>query len=102
MGDQPHAPAASTLGKDPVSIVQEAVLGPGPIWTGRRSRPHRNSMPDRPARIQSLFLLSYPTHPQIFVIAQIVMGTAVTVVKVLCYKLEVRWFDASWCQWICH
>ena len=21
-------------------------------------------------------------------------------VKVLCYKSEVRWFDPSWCQWI--
>ena len=25
-----------------------------------------------------------------------------TVVKVLCYKLEGRWFDPSWCQWIFH
>ena len=25
-----------------------------------------------------------------------------TVVKVLCYKSEVRWFDPSWCQWIFH
>ena len=23
-----------------------------------------------------------------------------TVVKVLCYKTEGRWFDPSWCQWI--
>jgi len=22
-----------------------------------------------------------------------------TVVKVLCYKSEGRWFDRSWCQW---
>ena len=22
-----------------------------------------------------------------------------TMVKVLCYKLEGRWFDASWCHW---
>ena len=22
-----------------------------------------------------------------------------TVVKVLCYKSEVRWFDPSWCHW---
>ena len=22
-----------------------------------------------------------------------------TVVKVLCYKSEVRWFDPSWCEW---
>ena len=25
-----------------------------------------------------------------------------TVVKVLCYKLEGRWFASSWCQWIFH
>jgi len=23
-----------------------------------------------------------------------------TVVNVLCYKSEGRWFDPSWCQWI--
>jgi len=25
-----------------------------------------------------------------------------TVVKVLCYISEGRWFDPSWCQWIFH
>ena len=25
-----------------------------------------------------------------------------SVVKVLCYKSEGRWFDRSWCQWIFH
>jgi len=25
-----------------------------------------------------------------------------TLVKVLCYKSEGRWFDPSWCQWIFH
>ena len=25
-----------------------------------------------------------------------------TVVKVLCYTSEGRWFDPSWCQWIFH
>jgi len=25
-----------------------------------------------------------------------------TVVKMLCYKSEGRWFDPSWCQWIFH
>jgi len=27
-------------------------------------------------------------------------GRGSTVVKVLCYKSEGRWFDPSWCQWI--
>ena len=46
---QPHASAASTPGKDPVPIVQEAGWAPGPVWTGRKSCPHRDSILDRPA-----------------------------------------------------
>jgi len=38
-----------TTGKDPVPILQEAVWAPGPVWTGEKSRPHRDSIPDRPA-----------------------------------------------------
>ena len=37
-------------GKDPEPIVQEAGWAPGPFWTGGKSRPHRDSIPDRPAR----------------------------------------------------
>jgi len=36
-------------GKDPVPILQEAGWAPGPVWTGGKSRPHRDSIPDRPA-----------------------------------------------------
>jgi len=25
-----------------------------------------------------------------------------TLVKVLCYKSDGRWFDSSWCHWIFH
>jgi len=46
--------------KDQVPILQVGGWGPGPIWTGRTSRPHRDSIPDRPARSQSLYWLSYP------------------------------------------
>jgi len=49
-------------GKDSVPILQEAGWAPGPIWTGRKSRPHRDSIPDRPARSQSLYRLSYRVH----------------------------------------
>ena len=52
-----------TPGKDPVPIVQEAGWGPGPVWTGGISRPCRDSIPDRPARSQSLYRLSYRAHP---------------------------------------
>ena len=48
-----------TPGKDPVPILQEAGWTPGPVWTGGKSRHHRDSIPDRPARSQSLYRLSY-------------------------------------------
>ena len=51
-----------TPGKDAVPIVQEARWTPGPVWTGGNSRPHRDSIPDRPARSQSLYRLSYRAH----------------------------------------
>ena len=53
LGSQPHAPATSTAWRDLVPIVQEAGWAPGPVWTGGKSRPHRDSIPDRPARRQS-------------------------------------------------
>jgi len=37
-------------GKNPVPILQEAGWAPGPVWMGGKSRPHRDSIPDRPAR----------------------------------------------------
>jgi len=51
-----------TPGKDPIPILQEVGWDPGPVLTGGKSRPHRDSTPDRPARSQSLYRLSYPAH----------------------------------------
>jgi len=51
-----------TPGKNPVPILQEVGWAPGPVWTGGESRPHRDSIPDLPARSQSLYRLSYPAH----------------------------------------
>ena len=51
-----------TPGKDPVPISHEAGWAPRPVWTGRKSRPHPDSIPDRPGRSQSLYRLSYPAH----------------------------------------
>ena len=39
-----------TPGKDKVPILQEAEWASGPVWTGGKSRPNRDSIPDRPAR----------------------------------------------------
>jgi hypothetical protein len=52
-----------TPGKDPVPIVQEAGWAPGPVWTGPENlTPTGIRSPDRPARSQSLYRLSYPAH----------------------------------------
>jgi hypothetical protein len=43
-------------GKDPVTILQEAGWAPGTVWTGGNSRPHRDSIPDRPDSSSSAVL----------------------------------------------
>jgi len=48
--------------KDPVPILQEAGWAAGSVWTGGKSRLHRVSIPDHPARSQSLYRLSYRAH----------------------------------------
>ena len=49
---QQHASAALNPGKETVPIFPEVGWAPGLIWTGGKSRPHRDSIPDRPARNQ--------------------------------------------------
>jgi len=44
-----------TPGKDPVPILEAAGWAPGPVWTGGKSRPHWDSIPDCPACSQSLY-----------------------------------------------
>ena len=52
-----------TPGKDPVPIVQEAEWAPVPVWTDAENlAPTGIRSPDRPARSQSLYRLSYPAH----------------------------------------
>ena len=51
-----------TPGKGKVPILQKAGWAPGPVWTEGKFRPHRDSIPDRPARSQSLYRLSYRAH----------------------------------------
>ena len=60
VGGQRHAPAAFTPGKDPVPIVQEAGLAPGPVWIGAENLALTGiRSPDRPARSESLYRVSY-------------------------------------------
>ena len=49
-----------TPGRDPVSILHEAGWAPGPVWTSGKSRPHRDSIPDRPARSSVAILTELP------------------------------------------
>ena len=52
-----------TPGKDPVPIVQEAGWAPGPVWRGAENLAATGiRSPDRPARSQSLYRLSYRAH----------------------------------------
>ena len=67
-----------TLGKDPVPIVQEAGWVPGPVWTGagNLATPGIRS-PDRPARNQSLYRLSYPNKIVLTGIKALLKGASV-------------------------
>ena len=68
MEGQPHVPAASTPGKDPVPIVQEAGWASGTVQTGAENlAPTGIRSPDRPARSQQLYRLSYPTRRCVYV-----------------------------------
>src|SRR5215468_8293063 len=52
-----------TPGKDPVLIVQEAGWTPGPVWMcAKNLAPIVIRSPDRPARSQALYGLSYPAY----------------------------------------
>ena len=59
---QRHAPAVLYPRERPVPVVQEAEWAPGPVWTGGKSSPTGIRSPDRPARSQSLYRLSYRAH----------------------------------------
>jgi len=101
-----------TPGKNQVHIVQEAGWAPGPVWTGGKSRPHQDSIPDRPARSQSLYRLSYPAHDFCIILALIyntirskiandisVRMAWISFGASLCRKKETWWQLASRCCW---
>ena len=54
-------PGHFTPGRDPAPTVQEAGWAPGPVWTGMENlAPTGIGPPDRSARSESLYRLSYP------------------------------------------
>ena len=82
-----------TPGKGQVPIVQEAGWAPGSVWTGGKSRPHRDSIPDRPARSQSLYRVSYPAHKVIFIS---IINVHESIRKMWQYAFEI-YTDADYC-----
>ena len=73
-------------------IVQEAGWAPGPVWANGKSRPYWDSIPDRPARSQSLYRLSYRAHAlyTIYVYAHAREVTAPTVLMVWQLASDVK------------
>ena len=58
-----HAPAALNPRERPGVHYTGGWVGPRVgLDRGGKSRPHRDSIPDRPARSQSLYRLRYPAH----------------------------------------
>jgi len=52
-----HPGRTLPLRKTRYTFLQKVGWARGPVWTSGKSRPHRNSIPDRPARKITLTLL---------------------------------------------
>ena len=76
--------------KDPVPILQEARWAPGPVLTGGKSCPHRDSIPDSPACSQSLYRLSYRAHTEKWRCTQTVSVTERLGISIMKQACEVR------------
>ena len=64
-----------TLGKDPVPILYEAGWAPGPVWRGAENLALTGILsPDRPARSELVYRLSYPGPPPKKIIIFIILN----------------------------
>jgi len=63
-----------TSGKDPVPILQEAEWALGLVWTGGKSRPHLDLIPDRSASSQSLYQLDYQVQKYLYYYYHIIIA----------------------------
>ena len=87
-----------TPGKDPVPVLQEAGWAPGQVWMGGKSRPHRDSIPDRPARNQSLYRLSCPAHFNPIYICLYLLAYIHSQPSKSCVQLRIRTPGGSDCR----
>ena len=81
--------------ENPVPILQEAGWAPGPVWKGGKSRPYRDSIPDRPARCQSLYRLSYRAHAGLssgsnWILQSVLPATSNALFKPAALKFKVK------------
>jgi len=53
-------------GKTHYPFLQEVVWAPGPVWTGGKSRPHLDSIPEHPARSSVAIPTELPD-PQLYI-----------------------------------
>ena len=60
-----------TPGKDSVPILQNVVWASGLVWTGRKSRPHRDSIPDHPAHSSVTILTELPSPCSVLLVCSI-------------------------------
>jgi hypothetical protein len=86
-----------TLEKDPVPIVQESGWAPGPVWTGAENlAPTRIRSPDRPARSQSIYRLSYPAHSVIVnTLHKMMMMTMMIIILIIIIIINKIYFSGQ-------
>jgi len=53
--------------KDPVPILQEVGWAPGSVWTGAKSHPYRDSIPDSLARSSVAITIELPSPKILFI-----------------------------------
>ena len=79
------------------SEISDSILS-APLLSLQTMLPLRPFKSLRSARLH--FLPTGQPEYQHFITTDLPLGDrGSTVVKVLCYKSEGRWFDPSWCQW---
>jgi hypothetical protein len=89
-------PGRFTPGKDPVPIVQKAGWAPGPVWMCAKNLAHSGiRSPDRPARSQSLYRLSYPAHTTSSIHGN---GNHIFITRMHCLFLSYPYLSHSSCD----
>jgi hypothetical protein len=97
-------PGYFSSGKDPVPTVEEAGWAPGPVWTGAENLvPIGIWYPDRPARSQLLYQLSYPAHVYVGLLNKIKTMSSYCPIVHKCIASPTISYDSVNCRlWLGH